>query len=147
MSGPAPGNYRLQNYQSQWTLTTKTSQGGVSQPGDVVKTEKGADRAFPEESKFIVSVGVGGQYSFRNLNTKMYIGSGTDKDGNPAAVWTTSAQFWDVDPIGPGYWAISMPGAANSFWYDSSVGGNPWSEVLLQANKNLVQYYWYFVAA
>ncbi|PPQ76890.1 hypothetical protein CVT24_008746 [Panaeolus cyanescens] len=75
MSGPAPGNYRLQNFQTMWTVTTKPA-GTEAQPGDVIKTEKGADHTFPEATKLVVSVGTGGQYSFRNLDTKFWIGSG-----------------------------------------------------------------------
>ncbi|PPR05883.1 hypothetical protein CVT24_006617 [Panaeolus cyanescens] len=151
MSGPAPGNYRLQNFQTMWTVTTKPA-GTQAQPGDAIKTEKGADRTFPEASvmitqKIVVSAGIGGQYSFRNLEAKLWIGAGKNKDGLPAAVWTTSEQFWDVVPLGPGYWTISFPGAANAFWYDSSDGGNPWNQVLLTKNESLVQYYWYFAAA
>ncbi|PPR05884.1 hypothetical protein CVT24_006618 [Panaeolus cyanescens] len=147
MSGPAPGFYRLVNYQTNYTVTTKTNDEDVAQPGCPIRTEKGADRTYPEHSRLIVSKESGGQYVFRNLTTKMFIGCGQDEHGNAVAAWTPTAQTWDVDPVASGTWTISMPGAADSFWFDSTIGNHPRSKIMLKESRARVQYYWYFVAA
>ncbi|PPQ81736.1 hypothetical protein CVT24_003322 [Panaeolus cyanescens] len=128
MSGPTSGVYRIQNYRSRWSVTTKTDDG-IAQPGDPIKTAKGAERTFPDESRLTVSIINGNQYTFQNIKTKMFIGSGEDESGNAAAAWSTTPQSWDVSSVGPGMWLVSMPGAADSFWFDSVVGENPWTEV------------------
>ncbi|PPQ76889.1 hypothetical protein CVT24_008745 [Panaeolus cyanescens] len=146
MTGPNPGFYSLQNIQSHGIITAQTN-SGISMPGEIVKTDRDANSLFPEQSKLVVSQSSDGLYSFRNLSTRMWIGTGLDKDGNPAVVWTMAQHLWNVEPVGPGYWSISVPGATDSFWYDNVVVGDTCSEILLKGDKTLVQCKWFFIAA
>ncbi|PPR05886.1 hypothetical protein CVT24_006620 [Panaeolus cyanescens] len=147
LPGPTPGTYRIRNHQSKWTVSTETNDG-IAQPGDPIKTVKGAQHNFPyPNTTLIVSTDGTGLYTFRNQKTKMFIGMGHDEHGHAVAVWTMAAQYWDVDRVQPGKFSISFIGDAESFWYDCSEGGNPFTEVLLKESMDVDQYYWYFVAA
>ncbi|PPQ76926.1 hypothetical protein CVT24_008905 [Panaeolus cyanescens] len=144
MSGPTEGIYRLTNYTNRWTVATK-SHAGLAQPGQIVMTFRDGEKIFPEHSVFTVCTNASGQYSFQNPVTKMFIGCGEDEKGHPATAWTMTPQYWDVSPVGPGIWSISM---ADSYWDDCITDNkNAWAEILLREEKELVQYFWLFVAA
>ncbi|PPQ75002.1 hypothetical protein CVT24_010076 [Panaeolus cyanescens] len=146
MVGPTPGRYIIKSFNEEWAICAHRPKAS-SQPGDMILAFKDADQKYPEHSIFIADVSVSGQYAFRNPKTKMYIGSGVDGKGNPTTAWTVTPQYWDVDPAGPGLWTISMPGAANAFWYNAFIEGNTWAQILLAENQNIMQYYWIFVGA
>ncbi|PPR05882.1 hypothetical protein CVT24_006616 [Panaeolus cyanescens] len=146
MSGPAPGTYRIHSHKSSWAISTQIGEVQAV-PGETIKTVK--DTHFSEYCHLTVLTGNGGQYTFRNQKTKLFIADSKDEQGNTVPVWSLSPYYWDIEPAGPGIWLISTYGDEDSFWFERSAGDKPYSEVSLKERKGHVdaESSWYLIAA
>ncbi|PPQ81735.1 hypothetical protein CVT24_003321 [Panaeolus cyanescens] len=125
LAGPNPGRYHIKNYIDEWTIAAETDKG-TAQPGEIVRAMKNAEYMFPKQTIFTLDSDTPNnyhQYSIQNPKTKLFIGIGADDEGNPAAVWTTTPQLWDITPIKPSVWSISMAGSGDAYW-SNAMGDN-----------------------